>query len=90
MVGIRRRGLADNVNSWKPLIEAAYERATERKRGSVRYWLMAVRDTWHDHAGVLRLAPAHFTGKFALQKAVWTTEAAFVSGSKRLPVSLPF
>jgi hypothetical protein len=76
--------LADSVKSWKPLIEAGYERVPKRQHGSVRFWLMAVRDTCHDHAGVLRLAPDRFTGKFALREAVWAMKAAFALGSDRL------
>jgi hypothetical protein len=76
--------LADKVKSWKPLIEAAYGRLPKRERGSVRFWLMSVRDVCHDHTGVLRLAPERFTGKFALQEAVWAMEAALALGTNRV------
>jgi hypothetical protein len=76
--------LADKVKPLKGLIEAAYERVPKRKRGSVRFWLMSVRDACHDHVGVLRLISGRFTGKLALQETVWAMKAAFASGSTRL------
>ena len=76
--------LADNVKSWKPLIEAAYERVPKRKRGSVRFWFMSVRDVCHDHAGVLRLVSGRFAGESALLELICAMEATFKTGTKEL------
>jgi hypothetical protein len=75
---------ADSVKPWKPLVESAYERVPARKRGSVRFWIMSVRDACHDYEGVLRLVPKRFTGEFALQELIWAMGATFETNNKEL------
>ena len=85
--------LADKVKPWKSLIESAYQRVPKQKRGSVRFWIMAIRDACNDHAGVLQLAPKRFTGEYALLELLWVIVATFETNNKdlmrRFAVRLP-
>ena len=85
--------LAHDVNEWRPLVEAAYQRLPENSRGGVRYWLMAIRNDCRDPQGVLQLMPKRFQGAFATRELIYSIGAALESGSwelarklvKRLP-----
>jgi hypothetical protein len=76
--------LADSVKPWKPLVEAAYERVPKRQRGSVRFWLMAIRESCHDYEGILQLAPKRFAGDYALLELLWAMGASFETNNKEL------
>ena len=85
--------LADSVKPWKSLVESAYERLPKRQRGSVRFWIMSIRNGCHDNEGVLRLVPKRFTGEFGLLELMYAMDAAFGKNRKdvvrKLALRLP-
>jgi hypothetical protein len=76
--------LANSVKRWRPLVESAYRRVPKRDRGSVRFWMMAVRSACGDHEGVLQLSPKRFTGESALKELIYSIEATFALGNRKL------
>ena len=52
--------------------------------GSVRFWMMSVRESCHDYEGILKLVPKRFTGEFALLDLICAMGATFETNNKEL------
>jgi hypothetical protein len=76
--------VADKVKPWKALVEAAYERLPRSDRPKVRFWMMSIRSSSKDYAGVLSLVPKRFTGPWALLELITAMEATFETNNKEL------
>jgi len=63
--------LADTTRLWRPLVDAAYQKLSNRGKRAVRPWMLFFYSAVNDHAAASRFIPDRFAGP------IWPAELVF-------------